>query len=139
MDPRSPKITHSNRAKVAAWYPYYPGYSEAFVDDVLKRHRTSGPCVVLDPWNGSGTTTLCARKLGHVALGFDINPALVLVSKGRLLDRGVIPSVRCLTTEILDQSRGLRFEHERPTPEPLSLWFEPETASRLLKKSFVRL
>ena len=32
------------------------------------------PCVVLDPFAGSGTTVLVARRLGRSAIGIDINP-----------------------------------------------------------------
>ncbi|WP_410712175.1 DNA methyltransferase [Bradyrhizobium sp. BEA-2-5] len=40
--------------------------------------------VVLDPWNGSGTTTSVANGAGLTAVGIDINPAMAVVAKARL-------------------------------------------------------
>jgi hypothetical protein len=38
---------------------------------------------VLDPWNGSGTTTLVASMRGIRSTGYDLNPALVIVARAR--------------------------------------------------------
>jgi len=43
---------------------------------------TTGPgATVLDPMAGSGTTLIAARQLGRLALGFDLDPLAVLVSR----------------------------------------------------------
>ena len=56
-DPRilsSPKLEGN-----ASWYPYYAGYSESFVRDILREMAGSSTAMhVLDPWNGSGTRPL---------------------------------------------------------------------------------
>ena len=39
---------------------------------------------VLDPFLGSGTTSLAAKNLGRNSIGYEINPAYVSVIKGRL-------------------------------------------------------
>jgi len=57
--------------------------------------------MVLDPWNGSGTTTSVAAAHGIEARGFDINPAAVLISKARLLQSDVAPSLLPLTRKLL--------------------------------------
>jgi len=41
--------------------------------------------VVLDPFIGSGTTALVARKLGRQFIGIDLNPQYVQIAKRRLL------------------------------------------------------
>ena len=45
--------------------------------------RTIDPCVVLDPFSGSGTTGMVARKLGRSFEGIDLNPEYVEMSNRR--------------------------------------------------------
>lgn len=66
-------------------YPYYAGYSSAFADATLKALGANSGHIVLDPWNGSGTTTSAAIKLGCDVVGLDLNPAMVLISKAQLV------------------------------------------------------
>lgn len=42
------------------------------------------PCVVLDPFFGSGTTALVAAKLGRDAIGIELQPEYVEIAKRRL-------------------------------------------------------
>ncbi len=41
------------------------------------------PCVVLDPFSGSGTSGLVARKLGRSFVGIEINPAYAVMGRAR--------------------------------------------------------
>jgi site-specific DNA-methyltransferase (adenine-specific) len=42
------------------------------------------PCTVLDPFSGSGTTTLVARELRRNSIGIELNPASIQEAKERL-------------------------------------------------------
>ncbi|RPJ52522.1 MAG: hypothetical protein EHJ95_03905, partial [Methanobacteriota archaeon] len=42
------------------------------------------PCVVLDPFAGSGTTLKVARDLGRDSIGIELNPAYVGIIKQKL-------------------------------------------------------
>lgn len=44
------------------------------------------PCLVLDPFNGAGTTGLVARRLGQRYLGFEINPEYAAMASERIRD-----------------------------------------------------
>ena len=41
------------------------------------------PCLVLDPFSGSGTTLQVARELGRRSVGFELNPAYHKISESR--------------------------------------------------------
>jgi hypothetical protein len=131
---RSPKL--ENKAH-RAWYQYYAGYSPAFVEDALNRLGVSAESYVLDPWNGSGTTTAVASALGVRSVGFDINPVLVIVGRGRLLAPDVLESMRPLACELVEIAKGIR---ARTSPDPLESWLSRRSALsfRRLERSIRR-
>jgi DNA methylase len=90
----SPKQTTAERH--SSLFPYYAGFSEAFVGDVLDALQPTDGEVVLDPWNGSGTTTAVAGRAGLISIGVDINPAMAVVAKARLATRRNLSSARNL-------------------------------------------
>jgi hypothetical protein len=129
---RSPKTANCS----APWYGYYAGYSSDFATDVIKALVPSaGDILVFDPWNGAGTTTFTAARLGLRAAGSDLNPALTVVAHGRHLSSAERPSLTPLARDILRHaesidasfSRGYHFE-----ADPFSSWFH-QTACRRLR------
>jgi SAM-dependent methyltransferase len=66
--------------RLHSWFPYYAGFSPEFVRQALSELELSAGAVVLDPMNGSGTTTVVAQELGHCAIGFDLNPAMAWIA-----------------------------------------------------------
>lgn len=57
------------------WLRLTPAYSVKVVEEILSRREGDGR--VLDPFCGSGTTSLCAARLGLTSATTDINPFLV--------------------------------------------------------------
>lgn len=89
-DPRLQRLVQVGSAKrganertgVHAWQPFYAGYSEKFVADTLAVLATAGD-LLLDPWNGSGMSTLVAQRMGIRSIGVDINPIMVLNAQAK--------------------------------------------------------
>jgi hypothetical protein len=81
--------------------------------------------VILDPWNGSGTTTLAARQLGNWAIGQDLNPVMVLVAKASLLPKSESASLLPLAKALIQRS-----PHETALAkgDPLTTWLQPSAA-----------
>jgi len=52
------------------------------------------PCVVLDPFSGSGTTGLVARKLGRSYVGIELSEEYLELSRARLGDRDALAELR---------------------------------------------
>ncbi len=80
----SPKRSSSS-SLLDTWYKYYAGYSYEFAKSVLQLLRRCNNDVVLDPWNGGGTTILAASHLGMTSIGSDLNPFAVVLSKAKLV------------------------------------------------------
>jgi DNA modification methylase len=122
----SPKRTGRSENSWEGFFPYYAGFPESFALSILKTSLLPSDATVLDPGNGSGTTTYAASRLGHSAIGFDINPVMVVVGRARLLAASEADSINPIKLKVLKSSRTLR--HDLSSEDPLSIWFGPETA-----------
>lgn len=72
----------SRRAK-NEFYRYYAGYSLPFAEWALREMALRPGMMVIDPWNGSGTTGAACAKVGVSCHGFDINPVMVHLGRAR--------------------------------------------------------
>lgn len=128
---KSPKLRGASSVGRSHWYPYYAGYSPDFVIDALKHLGISSGTgkLVVDPWNGAGTTTTICSMQNVVSTGFDINPAMVVVAKARLLDTNTAASLPPILSAILERSRADSYRGS--TTEPLGAWFTKGTAARI--------
>ena len=85
--------------------------------------------LVVDPWNGAGTTTAAAAALGLDARGFDINPAAVIIGRARLICSDVADSLVPIAVEICERARTHPYEpHD---DDLLRMWFGTGTARHL--------
>lgn len=126
MDKLDNPKRRSNESIPSTWYRYYPGFSETFAESVLSSSDVAEGDWVLDPWNGSGTTTAKAASLGLNACGYDLNPVMVVVAKARSLDEAEYSSLRPLSIDIF---RKCRKSFDLSTDDPLLEWFVPRSAA----------
>ena len=127
----SPKRKVNGRSKRSLLYDFYAGYSESFAIDALNGIVADNPgLMVLDPWNGSGTTTWAAAKLRCRAIGIDINPAMVVVAKARLAERGALRKL-AETSQLLSPSELSGTVLGDLPHDPLQQWFSKGTVRRL--------
>jgi hypothetical protein len=63
---------------------------------------------------------------GHKAIGFDLNPVMVVVAKARLLPHSELPSIGPLLTDILRKSA--RAKNATDNGDSLQIWFAPGAA-----------
>lgn len=111
------------------FFPYYAGYPLSFAERVLASARLDRNATVLDPWNGSGTTTAAAASLGLSSIGFDINPVMIAVAKARLLSRTEADSLIPLARSIIDDAQD--DNSFNPSDDQLLNWFMPQTAAMI--------
>ncbi|AIV53199.1 site-specific DNA-methyltransferase [Burkholderia pseudomallei] len=122
----SPKRTQDAMRGWHGFFPYYAGYPEPFARSLLASARLGSDAKVVDPWNGSGTTTFSASQLGLESRGCDINPVMLIVARARLLPHSEADSLEPLAREIVKALRG----NQRlvKAKDPLLDWFTLPTA-----------
>ncbi|MEV4938896.1 DNA methyltransferase [Streptomyces zaomyceticus] len=122
----SPKRPSVDTAGLADIFPYYAGFSFDFASTHIAAHSNhlNGSVVVLDPWNGSGTTTLAAQHLGHTAIGVDLNPAANVIAQLRCR---IGSRARTVPTPV--RQRASR--KATALQDPLSRWLNPAVVARI--------
>ena len=123
--PFDAKRKPATRIGIENWYPYYAGYTEEFTRGVLKLVGEGGPLTVLDPWNGSGTTTRVAQEMGHNAIGFDLNPVASLVASAKIVHPDDASNVTGLAKRL---SKAERLDVA--PDDPLLPWMAPSVISQ---------
>jgi DNA modification methylase len=63
------------------WYRHVFAYSDQIIVDLANEFEIAEDDLILDPFNGTGTTTLAAKRLGIDAIGVDVNPVAVLAGR----------------------------------------------------------
>jgi hypothetical protein len=129
MNINNPKRNVKSRLGRAGWFPYYAGFSEDFAYDVIGTAGLKKQACVLDPWNGSGTTSSAATQLGFTAYGYDLNPVMAIIAKARLLNRGEFPSISPLTADIV--KKAYLADTKLSKDDPLCTWFIPSSAREI--------
>lgn len=66
------------------FYRYYAGYPLDFAEWALGQLNLSQGALVIDPWNGSGTTGAACARFGASCQGYDINPVMVHLGRSRV-------------------------------------------------------
>ena len=105
------------------WYPYYAGYTERFVHSVIDNHFGDAE-FILDPWSGTGTTTTVCLKRGLTSFGVDINPALTVIARARILPQQHRTKLEKISTQIVDLAKRNE-DAINPINDPLDTWFLP--------------
>lgn len=118
------------RSGVHNWHGYYAGYAEQFVSDTLDVLAHPGD-IVLDPWNGSGTTTLVAQYKGYPSVGLDLNPIMALHAQAkdlRIPERA--EAIQQTARTIIEDARNIS-ESDLNIGDSLLEWVHPEPAYAL--------
>jgi len=78
---------------IAVKSPNHPAvYPEYLVQELLNLTTEVGD-LVLDPFIGSGTTAVVAKRMGRRFIGFEINPAYCELARCRVEETVVQPSL----------------------------------------------
>lgn len=92
------------------FYRYYAGYPLDFASWALTQLNLPSGALVLDPWNGSGTTAAACAKAGISCHGYDINPVMVHLGRARVasgIDFDEAAELISATDEIIGKAKFL--------------------------------
>lgn len=121
----NPKRYAKKNSGRESWYSYYAGFSHQFVRSVLSGIQLPEDPLILDPWNGAGTTTSVAARQGFRSVGIDLNPSMGIIAKAKLLNSLEQPSLIPLLADILKKARTIQVTVERS--DPLTCWLVPNS------------
>jgi DNA modification methylase len=65
------------------WYYYKEGFSPNLVEKAIESSGIEKDDIILDPFNGSGTTTLTASLNNYRSIGIEVNPFTAFLSKAK--------------------------------------------------------
>ncbi|UZD59971.1 DNA methyltransferase [Shewanella algae] len=132
----NPKRSAELIKKDASWYDYYAGFSRSFTQSALRAATPPPDSIILDPWNGAGTTTKTCSLEGFKSVGIDLNPAMVVISKAQLVTQSDVEFAigRC-------SSLNSNFKVEVREDDALTAWFCPESVQmiRKIEKSILKI
>ncbi|RXH31121.1 hypothetical protein XH99_10990 [Bradyrhizobium nanningense] len=123
----SPKRNKLLQTGWEGFFPYYAGFPEVFARELLQSAELPRGAVILDPWNGSGTTTYAASGLGLSSIGIDLNPVMIIVARARLLPPTEADHLKPLAATIL--AHAYSSQPILDSNDALLGWFEPSTAA----------
>jgi len=66
------------------WYYYKEGFSPTLVETAIAQTGLVKDDLIIDPFNGSGTTTLTASLLGYKSTGIEVNPFTSFLSDAKI-------------------------------------------------------
>lgn len=96
--------------------------------NVIQGAGLSGSSVILDPWNGAGTTSLMASIAGYDSIGVDLNPVMKVIAKAKQSTNSDIAKIEHTIANIAKVRMGGLSD-----TDPLRQWFR-DSGVRAVRK-----
>lgn len=77
------QFNKNKKEPIHRWYPFVEGYSKDFINSILNEMNRSN-LVCLEPFSGSGTTSLELQNNNIPCYAFEINPLMYNIAKVKL-------------------------------------------------------
>jgi len=123
----------SLRAPIHRWFKYPAGYSHRLVEAKIRQHGLEQGAWILDPFVGSGTTTLEARRHGIHSVGVEAHPFVYWVACVKMNWELDLKSVKCVADDVLSRAReNWDAVDTSDLPELVHKCYSPENLKRLV-------
>lgn len=63
------------------WYDYLEDFPQGLINKKIKEYGINKNSLIVDPFIGSGTTSIVAKQNGIKSIGFDASPLMIFISK----------------------------------------------------------
>lgn len=112
------------------WFIYREGFAGKLIDHLLSLSSSNSNEIILDPFCGSGTTLVSAVMNGYNALGIDINPMSIAITKVKTskYSESVLDEVKQRISRLKDDSIDFNQEVEM---DFYSKYFQPRLYCQL--------
>jgi len=146
VDPYSTTFQRNIKSPIHRWFPYKEGFSQSFVERIFSKFKVNKESRILDPFAGSGTILVEAKKKGIFSAGFELNPFIYFLAEVKLnwdidvntLERTLNDLIRKLNFLKLTKKGSSRFIQAKkactitpPEIKTLHKFYDEDTISRL--------
>lgn len=116
------------------WFKYREGFSGTMIKDLISDSGISENQVVLDPFNGSGTTTIVAQELGYSSVGIDVNPMSVFICKVKLstYPKDMLGKINKETQDYNFEIANINLEKYKTKYNGMLIYFSPKNFKDLM-------
>jgi len=118
----------NNPNSIHGLYPYRGKISAIDAQQII--HQLPHKGTLLDPFCGSGTIIYEAQQWGLTAIGVDLNPLAIILSKAKTQPLNITSTLRS-TKEIIKNAKNL--SEVKPMPEWAKKFFHPKTAEEIMR------
>jgi len=125
----------SLRAPIHRWFEYPAGFSYKFIQAKLIEHDIGPDQIVLDPFAGTGTTSIACKLEGIPSVGVEAHPFVAWVAKVKLnwaLDPSELAQNLSKTVELAQTKMSEARKIAKNLPELLHKCFSSENLARLV-------
>ncbi len=131
----------SLKAPIHNWFTYPAGFSYKAVESSFTSHHITQGDTIYDPFMGSGTTNLVAKKLGIHSYGVEAHPFVFKIARAKLrweIDRDEILQGLCQIEDLVHAHKKQYLSHSprdilhNEFPELLLKCYEDDTLLELL-------
>jgi DNA modification methylase len=124
----NPKRVNETIEVKPCWYSYYAGYSHTFTQKIIESSGISKQAIILDPWNGAGTTTLMSSINGYRSKGVDLNPVMRVIATAKQATKSDVEFVKHKLDQVSAKVRVFKEEND-----PLHVWFDTGSVQYIRK------
>lgn len=97
----------SLRAPIHRWFTYPAGYSYKLVESKIREYALAGNHTILDPFVGTGTTSVAAKAMGVNSVGIEAHPFVFWIAKAKLHSAHDIEILEDDATEIQNSAKRI--------------------------------
>jgi len=130
----------SLKAPIHQWFTYPAGFSYKAVESSIKNHNIKKGHTIYDPFMGSGTTNVVAKKLAVNSYGLEAHPFIFEIAKAKLdwsiTTKEVTDALQNIEGEILSHNKDISESTQdalrKEFPELILKCYEKNTLQELL-------